>query len=120
MDAYPVKATEPEIWLHFVRLLGTGADVPTKEIGQGITVTRADTGVLVFTWAENPGTFIGMYRGFRATTPGDVDRFDIVHEAYDATTRSLQMTVYNESGSAADLAAAQYVSVMLAFKLINT
>jgi hypothetical protein len=43
-----------------VRILGTGAANPTKEIGQGVTVTRTSEGLYRFSFNENPGTFVGI------------------------------------------------------------
>ena len=49
IGAYKAKNTLPEVWCHHVRLLGTGASAPTKELGEGITVTRTSAGVYKLT-----------------------------------------------------------------------
>ena len=115
-NGFQALFTQPSVWFHVVRLLGTGAAVPTKELGDGITVTRTSAGLYVFTWADNPGTFIGMWPGLGAVTPGDVDRFSIVREEYVPATRTLQFTMYSDAGTATDLAALQRVDLLVAFK----
>ena len=115
-NAYPLLATQPEVRLHVIRLLGTGASVPTKEYGDGVTVTRGGAGVYTLTWADTPGIFLGMFPGLAAVAPGDIDRFSVVREEYVPATRAIQFTVYSEAGAATDLAAAQRLDLILLFK----
>jgi hypothetical protein len=120
LDAFPVRAIQPEMVEHDLQLLGTGASAPT--IAQpatgwsGVTVTRTSAGVYKLTWSEDQGIFSGFYASLRATTPGDLKTFSIVREGYSSSTRSVQFTLYNASGTATDLAALQWIDLMIRFK----
>lgn len=81
-DADPLRSTEPETYVSFVRLLGTGAAAPTKQRGAGITVTRTSAGLIKLTWGHDPGTFVGLAHAFRAATPGDVVDLKLVGDTY--------------------------------------
>jgi len=115
-DAYPVRSSVPEIVEHLISLVGTGAAIPTKVTGTGpgITVTRTSAGLYVLTWSENPGIFIGLSWGLGADTPLDVDRFSLVRSAF--ASNALSITVFSEAGTATDLAALQYVDIVIRFK----
>lgn len=114
---YDGKCTEPEFREHIVKFVGGSAAV-TKVFGNGIDVAYTATGRVTLTWsdtAENPGRFIGITGFcFQGTTPGDVDLFQLVHEAFNTTTRTLVLNMY-ESGSLADLAALEWLTVKVAF-----
>lgn len=115
---YEQVGSEPEGREHFVRFVGGSAAV-TKVFGNGITVTYVTTGKVKLTWsqrAQNPGVFCGV-KGycFQATTQADVKSYVLVPGVYDGTTRSLELHMF-ESGSLADLAASEWLSVTLLFK----
>lgn len=115
----PTRSVQPEVMEHDLLILGTGAAAPTVATPPGptgITVSRVSAGVTKLTWGENPGRFINMFFGLRATTPGDLKTFTIVREAYNSTTRSIQFTLYNASGTATDLAALQWMDILVRFK----
>lgn len=92
---FPALASEANTKLHMVRLLGTGASAPTKQLGQGITVSRTSVGLYKLTWPSNmnPGTFIGAVGTFGAATPGDVIDLKLIRDTYDAATKSLEILV---------------------------
>ena len=115
MNAYPVRSTQPEVQTHRVRLPGTGASAPTKERGNAITVTRTATGVYRPTFADNPGTFEGVTVGLQAATPADLKGFTVVADTWDSTNLRLDVSVFNASDAAADIAAKQYVMLDIAF-----
>jgi hypothetical protein len=48
-----------------------------------------------------------------------VKNFDIVRESYDSSVYSIQFTLYNASGTATDLAALQWIDILVRFKLTN-
>ena len=115
-DAYPVRATAPECREHVIRLLGTGASAPTVQYGYGVTCTRTAAGVYKLTWSENPGVFLGASATLAAATPGDIKNHSVVFDTYDATTRTLELTFWDASAAAHDLAAVEYLHLIVRFK----
>jgi hypothetical protein len=115
---YPVKTNLPELRHHIVKFVG-GTTAVTKVFGPSVDVSYTATGRVTLTWsdpAENPGTFIGITGFcFQGTTPGNVDLFQLVHEAYSASARTLVLNMY-ESGSLADLAALEWLTVTVTFQ----
>lgn len=115
-EAYPVRATQPEVRQHIISMVGTGASAPTKLYGLGVTITRTSAGLYLLTWAESPGTFLGMTSGLGADTPSALVGFTLVRDTYDATSRSMEIRLTNTSDVATDLAAAQYIDLIVSFK----
>lgn len=116
MNAYPPRVTQPEAWGHMVRLLGTGGSAPTKQIGDGITVTRTAAGVYKLTWSENPGTFLGVNFALQAATPGDIKNHSVVFDTYDSSAFSIELTFWDAAAAAHDLAANEYILLTVWFK----
>lgn len=116
-DAYPPLSTVPEEVRVAVRLLGTGASAPTKVVGQGITVTRTGAGVYKLTFSESPGTFV-MPDGvsLQAATPGDIKNHSVVFDTWDSSTKAIEVTFWDASAVAHDLAADEWLSFFLVFK----
>jgi len=114
---YEILATEPEIRYHVLKFVGGSAAV-TKVYGRGMSIAYTATGRVTVTWSDEtspPGNFIGVTGFcFQGTTPGDVDLFQLVHEGYTASTRTVVLNMY-ESGSLADLAALEWLTVTFAF-----
>lgn len=101
-----------------VRLLGVGAGAPTKEEGDGITVTRTGAGVYRLTWADNPYQYLGVSGIAKiATTMSGLKNFDVTFGDYTAsgTSYTLDFTLWNGAGAATDLAAAQRLSFVVSF-----
>lgn len=116
-DATFVRSTDPEIVEHIVRILGTGAFAPTKEIGKGITVTRLGVGNYRLTWAENPGNFVGFPEpGKQATATGALKQTTCDAIGYDATNRRLDIQLWSSAGAARELAAAEWLTFVIHFK----
>lgn len=115
----PVRATESEYVDHFVRMLG-GAAAVTKVFGNGITVTYSATGVYKVSWNESPGVFLGCTFGFQATSATALKGYTATCPAALTAntdgTYSILVSVWNSSFAAADLAAAQWLTVVFAFK----
>lgn len=111
------KTSEPALRDVEVRLLGTGAAVPTKVRGQGITVTRTGVGVYVLTFAEHLGTYEGhVGPGLEATTPGDIKNHSVILGAYNTTTRAITVNLFDAAAAAHDLAALEWINLRLRFK----
>lgn len=115
MDAFPQRNSSPEIECHHVRLLGTGAAAPTKQIGRGITVTRTSAGLYKLTWAETPGTFVGISGAFGAATPDDMQGHTFARDTYDATAFSLEVLVQDSAFNVDDLEANEYLDLQVYF-----
>lgn len=113
LDAFPLRSSEAETYQTEIRLLGTGADVPTKELGKGITVARTGTGVYTLTWADNPGTFLGWSPGLGAATPADVAGYTVVRDTY--ASKVLAISLFDATAAAVDLAADEYLDISVRF-----
>ncbi len=114
---YESRQSEPALREYVLKFVGGTAAV-TKVYGNGMTIAYTATGRVTVTWSANnprPGTFIGITGFcFQGTTPGDVDLFQLVHEAYSVSARTLVLNMY-ESGSLADLAALEWLTCTIAF-----
>lgn len=122
LNAYNDRGTTPERVSYDVRILGTGAADPTREIGRdaGVTITRnGGAGLLRFQFDHNPGQFIGADYGFIATTMSALLGYSLVFGDYDATNLRIDATVANGSNAAADLAATQRLWVEFVFARTN-
>ncbi len=113
-DAYPKRATNPGETDHLIRFVGGSAAV-TKVYGPGVTVAYTNTGIVTFTWAENPGTFLGANATFQATTPGDVAGHTAVFGAFNTTAFTLVVRIYNASDALHDLAALEWLACRVTF-----
>jgi hypothetical protein len=114
MESYPDYTSEAELRTVKVRLLGTGAAVPTKVYGQGLAVARSGVGVYTLTFTEGQGMYAGCTPGFDATTASGLAGFTVVCTATSATV--ITVSLFNSANAAADLAAAQWINLALDFK----
>lgn len=112
---YPARGTVQEGTDYAIRILGTGAATPTKQEGEGVTVSYLATGSYRITFAENPFQFIGAFYGLLATTNSALKGYTVVFTDYDATNFRLDFIVYNSSFAAADLAATQRLCIFARF-----
>jgi hypothetical protein len=115
MIPYPQRSSIQEATDYVIRILGTGATTPTKQEGEGVTVSYVATGKYKITWAENPFQFVGVTCGLLATTMADLKGYTVVFEDYNSTAFTMQFTVYNSSFAAADLAATQRLCINVKF-----
>lgn len=115
IDAFPQKSAYPEVWCHHVRLLGTGAAAPTKQIGRGISVTRTSEGLYKLTFAEKPGVFVGMTGCFGAATPDDMAGHTFARDTYDATAFTIEVLVQDSAFNVDDLEANEYLDLQVYF-----
>lgn len=111
MRGFPSRYDQLEIVTRKVVLLGTGASVPTKQIGAGITVTRGTAGLYTLTWKEFPGNFEGLTFGMFAATPGNLAGWSVVATTPAALAKALVIQVYDGSNAAADLAAGSQLTL---------
>lgn len=103
------------------RMLWTGAGngvAPTVTIGHGVTLTWVATGRIKITWAENPGTFVGIGAAhFGDVTQSNVKGWTATRGVYPfaANTFTLEIDLWNSSFAAADLATTSYLDLDLMF-----
>ena len=113
------KSNIPEERLHRVRILGTGAAAPTLQAGNGITVTRTSEGLIKFTFAKNPGTFVGFSANFGAATPADVKGHTATRDTMVNTTSSadayIEVAMYDSVFAVDDLEANEYLDLTFVF-----
>ncbi len=114
------KTNIPEERIYRVRILGTGAADPTKELGNGVTVTRTAEGVYKFSFDANPGAFVqvGGYI-FGDTTPGDVKGHTLTRDTYTSPSGStdgyVEVSVWDSTFAADDLDATEYLDISFVF-----
>lgn len=110
--------SEPQLKRYHVRTLGTGAATPTKVFGAGMTITRTGVGV----WRVQFGSeFIGKYVGikgafFEDATPSVVKGWTLTASPYDTTNRRIDISIWNSSFAAAELAATSFLNFEIDFK----
>lgn len=119
MQFFDVKSSVPGMRQVHIRLLGTGAADPTKQVGQGVAVTRTGVGAHRIQLAENIGQFVGWSWAFAADTPANVDGWTAVRTQYDATNKRLDYVIYNDTPAPAELAAATYIDIIVYFAAIS-
>jgi hypothetical protein len=116
LDPKPLRSTVTEGYDCVVKITGINGANPTNVIAPGCTVTRTGEGAYLITWGESPGTYKGLKGfGFEATTPADLAGYTVVTGVYNATAKTLAFVVYNSSFAAADLIAAQSLTLNLGF-----
>lgn len=118
MQWFDPKVSEAEERSVVVRFTGAGAADPTKNKGQGVTITWISTGLYELAFAD---AGIGIFESvdspaWQATTAADLKNFSANFGDYNATTRKLRVSVYNGSGSLADLTSTQKLAFRVNFK----
>ena len=115
MDASPIRGTQPETVSHFVKITGTNG-TGSKTLGPGLSLTYVSEGAYDLVWAEAQGTFLGATYGLQATTQADLKGYTAVIGAFNTTTRTLRVVVYDSAFAAADLLANQWLMLNVLFK----
>lgn len=116
LEMYPQRSSEPETYSEIVTMLGTGASAPTKTYGKGLAITRSGVGVYVLTFTDPPGNLAGYSTGFKATTMSALKGYTATLGDFDAAGKVISVSVWTSAFAAADLAAAQSLSLLLVFK----
>lgn len=114
MQFYPAGHGVQQLRKYYVRLLGVNGSLTTQE-ANGMTLTRTGEGAYLITWADNPFQFVGGNFAFIATTPADLKGYTVVFGDYSSSAKTLAFEVYDSSFAAADLIAAQRLSLELTF-----
>jgi hypothetical protein len=115
----PVRSSTPEVELTFIKFVG-GTNAVTKVEGEGVTVTYVSAGIVDLVFGAAPGPAAGEFLGivghcFVATTTADVDTFTLQHGVYNTSTRTLRFNM-SEAGTLANLAALEWLNILVAFK----
>jgi hypothetical protein len=83
-QAFRSWSAQPELVAHPVRALGvTSGPEITKQLGDGLTVTRTGTGAYRLTWSENPGTFVCAVGSLQAATPANLAGHTMIFDTWD-------------------------------------
>jgi len=108
---------------YFCGLTGASTSDPTKNYGDGITVTRTAAGVLKFTFASHPGYFKGAWCTFGADTPSGVKGYSHSRDTFTAATSSasafIEISLWDASNNAVDLSTVQYLDVHFLFSELS-
>lgn len=116
-DYFPSRSSEPENREEIVRLIGNGTGTPTKGSGRHVTLARSGVGVYTATFTESPGAFVRhIGPALQSSTGADLKNFSAVYKDYNATTRTIEIQVYNAAGAATDLSSVQSLSFGALFK----
>lgn len=119
MQQYDDKENLPLIRHWRYQLQGTGAAVPTVVIGHGATLTRPAIGRILFSFAENPGTFVGLgNQDFRdnaaqATVKGCSATAGVMVVTNGVFT--LEVDIWSSAFAAFDMAATSFLDLDLVF-----
>ncbi len=116
LSTYPLKSKTPDHVDAVLAVTGTGATAPTKNYGDGITVTYSAVGVYIVTFADVNGAFMGCTGTFGATTASAVKGYTMTYGLYSTTARTITLNVWSSTFAAVDLAAAQYLTVRFSFR----
>jgi hypothetical protein len=119
-DYYEPLASEAGVRLEIVKFVG-GTNAVTKVFGSGLQVTYVSTGLVDIEWSPNlgaPGSFLGLVGspGFEATTQSGVAGYTANVGNYDPDSHVIRVAIYNGSNTLANLAAAQWLTLVLAFQ----
>lgn len=114
---FVTKSAEPELITYEV--LGLGASGAVSEVASttsGVALSYVSAGRYRLTWPESPGIFCVALASLQATTPADVKNYSVVTGAYSTTAYTLDIYVYNASGTLTDLAALNWLNGTVKFK----
>lgn len=117
--AYRSKSRQAGLLSIPVRMVGTGASAPTKEVGSGFAITRVSAGLYRLTFSENPGTFVCANATLQAATPAGLAGHTLVCDTWDTTNLRLDVLMSNASDAAHDLEANEYINMIICFKTLG-
>lgn len=118
IDSFDAQCIEPELIEHIIKLAGAGTSVPGKTFGRGVTVGRTGVGVITLTYAEFPGTYVGLTGfGFESATQAGLKGYTVVTNAITSSVITINITSAAEALT--DLASGQSLTLKFAFKRVN-
>ena len=119
-ELHPQRSPQPELVTVVTRVTGANDAHPTITEGKGgiYTVTRTGEGVYRYTFNVNRSNFVGFTFGFGATTAADMKGYTATHAALvtSGARYYIDVSIWNSSFAAADVIAAQYLTVVFYFR----
>jgi hypothetical protein len=114
------RSTEPETVICYVTMTGTGnGTLPTKNVGRGVTLTFAGTGLVTLTWGDYLGTFINFgvdFQGIPPSSAAGVKGFGLAFGAFDTAGKVITASITNAAGTLVDLQAGQVCMLSMVFR----
>lgn len=117
-EAYPQRATEPELVTHVFRLQGAATSALSQVYGPGgVTVARTSEGIHTLTYDESPGTYVGYNWGLEDATPGNVDDHIVAVDNYASKVLTFTVTdLVTGTKELQDLASTSFLTLTVYFK----
>jgi hypothetical protein len=117
LSPFPGRNTAPDTYQLTVLLTGADTSAPTVTMG---TVAYTGVGDYRISFAEDPGTFMGMTYGLGATTRTALVGHTVTHGLFTAKSGStaayIDISFYNASEAAHNLQLLEYMSLTFTFK----
>lgn len=113
---YPVRSAMPETVLVPVFVTGVNNDNPVNTFAPGVTVTRTGEGVYRFSFDVVKGTFLGCWTQVGGATVANIKQYQAHPTTFDTTNNRIDITVYDSTGTAADVIATEQLYVLFAFR----
>src|SRR5262245_6204309 len=117
LDLFPLRCSEPELTCQVVCVQGNTSSTPTEVVGFGSATTWFATGKLRITFSDYQGAYAGSHCQIDDTNPDTVKGFT-VHcdkDSYSATTKAMDVWIYNASQALADPATTTFLTITLYF-----
>jgi len=110
-------ASEPTTRAVIVRAQGNTTSTPVKVLGNGITITRTGVGVWRLTFGYFNGRPVGVVGwNFEDATMSVPKGFTLTSQAWASATNSIDLSIWNSSFAAADLAVTTFLNLVILFK----
>ena len=114
---HPPLASEPQLRQIIFRAQGNTTSTPVKVFGSGITVTRTGVGVWRLTFGDFNGKPIGIAGiSFEDATMSVPKGFTVTSQAWASATNSIDISIWNSTFAAADLAVTTFLNLIVMFK----
>lgn len=92
----------------------------TKNYGPGLAVTRQGVGIHRLAWDQVGAALAGFpVFSLAANTPTSIDRYTVILDldSYSAVNRTIDFTIFDETGAAVDLAATSALGIDVSLTL---
>lgn len=113
-------SSEPQSRLIVARAQGNTTSAATKVFGSGITFSRTGVGVWRLTFNSFNGKPVGVVGwNFEDATMSVPKGFTLTSQAWAVATNSIDLSIWNSSFVAADLAVTTFLNLLILFKTTN-
>lgn len=119
-NLYLARANSPDAITMRGRWTGAAAANLTKVTGSGLSIARQGVGVHRLSWDQVGAQLDGLpVFGLAANTPSAIDRYTVIadFDSYSAANRTIDFTIFDETGAPADLAATSALGIILPLSL---